>query len=97
MHALLSLTAFAIIEPMATLTIRKLDEALKTRLRITAARNGRSMEMEAREILREGLSSKAPAPRNLVEAIRRHITPLGGVDLTIPPRELNREPPDFSK
>ena len=81
---------------MASLTIRKLDETLKAQLRVTAARHGRSMEMEAREILREGLSSKA-APRNLVEAIRRHITPLGGVDLIIQPRELNREPPDFSK
>ena len=37
---------------MASLTIRKLDEALKKRLRLRAAQNGRSMEDEARTILR---------------------------------------------
>jgi len=72
---------------VATLTIRKLDETLKARLRISAARHGRSMEMEAREILREGLFAKEAATRNLVEGIRRHITPVGGVDLAIPARE----------
>ncbi len=37
---------------MASLTIRKLDDALKQRLRLRAAQNGRSMEDEARTILR---------------------------------------------
>jgi phosphopantothenoylcysteine decarboxylase / phosphopantothenate---cysteine ligase len=37
---------------MASITIRQLDEALKRRLRLRAARNGRSMEDEARTILR---------------------------------------------
>jgi len=37
---------------MASLTIRKLDDALKKRLRLRAAQNGRSMEDEARTILR---------------------------------------------
>ncbi|HUT78985.1 MAG TPA: plasmid stabilization protein [Polyangia bacterium] len=36
---------------MATLTIRKLPESTKARLRTRAARAGRSMEAEAREIL----------------------------------------------
>jgi phosphopantothenoylcysteine decarboxylase / phosphopantothenate---cysteine ligase len=38
--------------PMASITIRQLDEGLKRRLRLRAARNGRSMEDEARTILR---------------------------------------------
>jgi phosphopantothenoylcysteine decarboxylase/phosphopantothenate--cysteine ligase len=38
---------------MANLTIRKLDEAIKSELRQRAARNGRSMEDEVRSILRE--------------------------------------------
>jgi phosphopantothenoylcysteine decarboxylase/phosphopantothenate--cysteine ligase len=38
---------------MASITIRQLDEASKKRLRLRAARNGRSMEDEARTILRE--------------------------------------------
>ncbi|MDQ2082116.1 bifunctional phosphopantothenoylcysteine decarboxylase/phosphopantothenate--cysteine ligase CoaBC [Xanthobacteraceae bacterium Astr-EGSB] len=36
---------------MASLTIRKLDEALKAQLRLRAAKNGRSMEEEIRMIL----------------------------------------------
>ena len=38
---------------MASLTVRQLDERLKTLLRLRAARNGRSMEDEIRSILRE--------------------------------------------
>ena len=38
---------------MASLTIRKLDEAIKIYLRMRAARNGRSVEEEVRGILRE--------------------------------------------
>ena len=45
---------------MATLTIRQLDEKTKTRLRVRAAHHGRSMEEEAREILRSALSSVPP-------------------------------------
>ena len=36
---------------MASITVRRLDEGLKKRLRLRAARNGRSMEDEARTIL----------------------------------------------
>ncbi len=39
---------------MASMTIRQLDEDLKQRLRLRAASNGRSMEDEARTILRAG-------------------------------------------
>src|SRR6266566_6795209 len=41
---------------MASITIRQLDETLKRRLRLRAARNGRSMEDEARTILRHAAS-----------------------------------------
>ena len=41
---------------MASITIRQLDDALKRQLRLRAARNGRSMEDEARTILREAAS-----------------------------------------
>src|SRR4051794_41297095 len=50
---------------MASLTIRKLDEAIKAELRLRAARNGRSVEDEVRVILREASRSGAaevPAP-----------------------------------
>jgi len=43
---------------MASLTIRKLDEAIKTELRLRAARNGRSVEDEVRVILRDAAQHK---------------------------------------
>ena len=49
---------------MASLTIRKLDEAIKTYLRLRSARNGRSVEEEVRVILRqtiEGVPFEFPA------------------------------------
>ena len=52
---------------MASLTIRKLDDAIRDELRLRAARNGRSVEDEVRVILREasqnGPSIPAPASR----------------------------------
>jgi plasmid stability protein len=80
---------------MASITIRSLDESLKSKLRIRAAEHGRSMEAEAREILKSGLST-APREPNLLESIRQRFEKFGGVELEIPPREPAREPPDFS-
>jgi plasmid stability protein len=71
---------------MASITIRRLPENTKRRLRIRAARNGRSMEQEARELLEAGLARDNAEPENIGEAIRRRFAPLGGVDLKIPPR-----------
>ena len=82
---------------MAAMTIRHLDEALKHRLRIQAAVHGRSMEDEARDILRIALTSDDAEGGSLYEAIRRRIEPLGGVELDIPRREPMREPPDLSE
>ena len=79
---------------MASITIRNLDDEVKTRLRVRATGNGRSMEEEARLILRKAVEPKT-APRNLASAIRTRIAPLGGVDLELPPREPAREPPTF--
>jgi plasmid stability protein len=77
---------------MASITIRNLEDNLTRRLRIRAAEHGRSMEEEAREILRVVVSEPAP-PRNLAAAIRSRVAPVGGVDLDLPPREPMREPP----
>jgi len=67
---------------MSTLTIRNVDEALKERLRVRAARNGRSMACEVRHILREALGAETEdGELNLAEAIRRRFLSLGGVDL----------------
>lgn len=81
---------------MASLSIRNLDEITKKRLRVRAAENGRSMEAEARTILKSAVETD-PGPReNLYDAIRRLVEPIGGVELELPPREPMREPPNFA-
>lgn len=53
----------------ATLTIRNLDEGVKQKLRTRAAEHGRSMEAEARELLRGALEggSSTVAPKSVEE------------------------------
>jgi plasmid stability protein len=80
---------------MATLTIRDLDPAVKERLRVRAAKSGRSMEEEVRVILRQATLEEANPRGGLGTAIRELFAPLGGVELEIAPRELGRDPPDF--
>lgn len=79
---------------MASMTIRNLDDDIKQRLRVQAAEHGRSMEEEARVILRTALTEPA-STTNLAQAIRERFAPLGGVELDIPPREPMRDPPQF--
>ena len=79
---------------MASITIRNLDEEVKMRLRVRAAEHHRSLEEEARLILRDAVGPGKP-PRNLASALRARIAPLGGVDLALPVREPGREPPSF--
>jgi phosphopantothenoylcysteine decarboxylase/phosphopantothenate--cysteine ligase len=62
---------------MASITIRQLDDALKRRLRLRAARNGRSMEDEVRTLLREAADdggSAASADRPKAQVARRAAT-----------------------
>lgn len=77
---------------MATLTIRDLDDALKLKLRLRAASQNRSMEEEARQILRAALQQSAPATGTLVARVRKRFDGLGDVQLVIEPREAIREP-----
>jgi plasmid stability protein len=77
---------------VASLTIRNLEETLKGRLRVRAASRGRSMEDEARHILRAALSEAQPPAAGLGERIRRRFAALGDVQLPIAAREPVREP-----
>jgi plasmid stability protein len=82
---------------LTSITIPDVDDALKARLAARAARRGKSLESEARDILREALGEEERGARasDLYAAIRGVIEPLGGVELDIPPREPIREPPQF--
>ena len=80
---------------MASITIRNLDNDVKTRLRMRAAGNGRSMEEEARWILAEAVERQAVPSKGLGTAIHKLFKPFGGVELELPPREPMRGPPRF--
>ncbi len=81
---------------MATLTIRDLDESLKQSLRIRAAQRKRSMEEEARQILRAALLEKPAPAADLADRIRARFAGLGDFALSVPEREPVRPPPDFA-
>jgi len=89
----------SLVELVASITIQDLDDDLKEQLRLRAAERGRSIEEEARDILRDALAApsvKGKTGRDLFNEIRALFEPLGGMELEIPPREPIREPPDFS-
>ncbi len=52
---------------MATLNIRRLPDDVHVKLRVRAARAGRSMEAEARMILAEAVEQPEPKPVDLAE------------------------------
>ncbi len=82
---------------MVSIIIRDMDESLVSRLRIQAAMHGRSMEDEARDILRSSLNQEPQEPKNLGTAINALFKPLGGFDMPKVPREPMREPPTFDE
>ena len=79
---------------MASLTIRNLDDSLKLALRRRAADHGRSMEEEARQILRQAMLRErfSGGMGSWIHSIARDV---GGIELEIPPRTLPRKPPAF--
>ena len=80
---------------MASITIRKLDESVKERLRVRAAEHGHSMEQEARNILAAALAQTPRTGEELLRSIRARVEPYGGFELELPPREPMRDPPTF--
>ncbi len=76
---------------MASITIRNLEDDIKQRLRVRAAEHGRSLEREARDILRRVMSENLP-PRNLAASIRSRIAKTDRVDIELPEREPIPEP-----
>ena len=78
---------------MASLTIRNIEEDTKERLRVRAAQNGRSMEEEARVILRATVAGASGA--DLWTRSRALFAGTDGVDLELPARAADRAPPGF--
>ena len=82
---------------MSSITIRKLDPAVKERLRVRAAQHGHSMEAEARDILESALPMPEGEPTglDLYKKIRTLFEPFGDFHLELPSRKSTREPPKF--
>ena len=81
---------------MATLTVRNLPDEVRDGLRVRAARNGRSMEAEARAVLSEAIGAK---PRMSKEDYRAVIEKIAGRDAPVraarpqPRRRADRRAP----
>lgn len=89
---------------MASITIRNIDERVKRDLRKQAADHGRSLEAEAREILKSGVQKKdAKQARDetagdLFRRIHERFKAIGGVELNLP--DWRAQPdriPDFAR
>jgi plasmid stability protein len=80
---------------VATLTIRNLDDDVKAGLSLRAARHGRSMEEEVRQILKQAVQSPAD-DKGLGSRIHNRFAALGGAELFFPERRPSRSAPDFS-
>lgn len=83
---------------MGSVLIRNVDATLHARLKARAAAHHRSLEEEARELLRAAVARQEKPPReNLVALARRLFGPEHGADLDIPPRGAapGKAPPDF--
>ena len=77
---------------MASLTIRNLEDSVKARLRVQAAQHGRSMEAEARHILRQAVGA-APAAISLAD-LATALFGGQGAELEPHPAVRTRQPPD---
>ena len=84
---------------MASVLIRHVDEALHTRLKASAAAHRRSLEEEARELLRAAVARQEAPPRaNLANLAQQLFGPSAGVDIDLPERGRAPVsiPPDFT-
>lgn len=79
---------------MPTLTIRNLAPEVQKALRVRAAQNGRSLEAEVRETLRQSVQGAAESEENLATWVRKRFKGLE-VDLPLPARRPSRARPDL--
>ena len=77
---------------MANISVRKLDDETAALLRVRAAKNGVSMEEEARQILKNAVS----APERIGDLALALFGPDNGVDFE-PPTHLPHGPTDLTE
>jgi plasmid stability protein len=81
---------------MAALSIRDLDDKVREKLRVRAARHGRSMEAEVRSILAEAVDESTTGG-SLFDVLSDRFGALGGVDLELAPRTMSVRSADLSE
>ncbi len=81
---------------MAAVSIRDLDDDVKDRLRVRAARNGRSMEAEIRAILTAAVG-ESDSSRGLFTELLDRFGEIGGVELDLPARANVARAPDLAR
>lgn len=86
-----------IIDGMTSITIRKLPDMAKERLRVDAARRGISLEAYAREILREASGAADAGSVSLTEIARECFGKGRGVELELPARDSRRRQVNFDR
>ncbi|MBE9036802.1 FitA-like ribbon-helix-helix domain-containing protein [aff. Roholtiella sp. LEGE 12411] len=72
---------------MNNITMSNLDDDIKSRLKKRAEKHGRSLEEEAKEILRMALIENHEQPLNLANMIEQRFANLGDFELPEIPRE----------
>ncbi|HEY2763590.1 MAG TPA: Arc family DNA-binding protein [Pseudonocardiaceae bacterium] len=80
---------------LAAISVRNLDDHVKERLRIRAARHGRSMESEIRAILVEAVRDPDDAD-GLFQTMLDRFGEIGEVELELPPRTTPVRAADLS-
>ena len=81
---------------MAAVSVRDLDESVRERLRVRAARHGRSMEAEIRAILTDAVTPPTDS-NGLAQTLLARFGDLGGVELELPPRTEAPRAADLSR
>ena len=79
---------------MAAVSIRDLDDQVKERLRVRAARHGRSMEAEIRAILADAVAENTS--EGLFTTLLERFGEVGGVELDLPPRATSARAAELS-
>ena len=82
---------------MSSITIRNLDESIKSSLRLRAARHGWSMEQEVRQILQQILAPEQAGQVSFAERVNSRFAGLEAESLSVAPRQIARTPPEFDQ
>jgi antitoxin FitA len=82
---------------MSSITVRNLDESVKTGLKIRAARHGWSMEQEVRQILQNTLAADTGGVVSVsfAERVNQRFKGLELDELPLPVRQASRDLPNF--